>query len=267
MTYTLAHLTLMRPPQDMIEAAAGAGFQSVGVRICPRRPGDSYFVDLMGDTREATRLRNLAVTRGVTVSNVSAYQVYPDVTIDQMLPAVEVTAALGCRCIVVNNFDPDLARFGDLLGAYAQAAGRHGIGLALEFMPYSAVPTLKSALDVISAVGVDNVGVLVDALHLARSGGTIAEVNQLQAGAIAFAQICDAPASPPSTDREALMLEARNSRLPLGKGQLDLTGFMAGLPQGIEVEYEVAGLPGDTPLAVAQAARADLTSFLDTLRA
>jgi sugar phosphate isomerase/epimerase len=265
MRYTLAHLTLMRPPQDMIEAAAGAGFSSVGIRICPRRPGDSYFVDLMGDLREAKRLRDLAARLGVSISNVSAYQIYPDVTIDQMLPAVEATAALGCQCIVVNNFDPDLDRFKGILDAYARAAARHGIRLALEFMPYSAIPSIQSARDVIGAVGASNVAVLVDALHLARSDGTAEEVRQMAPGSIAFAQVCDAPARPPSTDREALMLEARNSRLPLGQGELNLAAFMAALPAGTEVEYEVAGLPGATPLDVARAAKRNLADFLQTL--
>lgn len=265
MRYTLAHLTLMRPPQDMIEAAAGAGFESVGVRICPRRPGDSYFVDLLGDLREATRLRNLAAERGVSISNVSAYQIYPDVTIEQVLPAVEVTAALGCPCIVINNFDPDLERFKSLLAAYAKAASRHGIGLALEFMPYSAIPDVRTALSVIAQTGASNVGVLVDALHLARSGGSADDIGRMAPGTIAFAQICDAPAQPPSSEREALMLEARHARLPLGKGQLDLAALMAALPAGTEIEYEVAGLPGETPLHVASAAHRDLTAFLQSL--
>ena len=263
--FALAHLTLMRPPEEMIGIAAAAGFKSVGVRICPRRPGEDYFVNLIGDTREATRLRRLAEDLGVGLSSVSAYQICPEIEPDTVLAAVEITAALGCRCIVVNSFEPDIARFEELLSVYAAAASVHGIRLALEFTPYSTVPTLQSALESMARIGADNLGLLIDALHVQRSNGTVGQLALLDPDAVALAQICDAPLRSPSSAPDRLMWEARHARLPLGEGELDLLAFLAALPKGIEIEYEVAGLPGATPLDAAMSARRNLRAFGDTL--
>lgn len=258
---TLAHLTLMQPPLVMVEAAAAGGFESVGIRICPRRPGDSYFVNLLETPSDAEVVRQRAADLGISLSNVSAYQFYAEVEIEQLLPAVEVSAALGCRMIVANGFDTNLGRFQDRLGRYAEAAATHGITIALEPMPYSAVRNLAAGLDVIRKVGVPNLGLLLDILHLERSGGTSDDLLGLDPAHVAFAQLCDAAKATGHSNAE-LMHEARTARLPLGQGQLDLDDFMAALPEGVELEYEVAGLPGATPAEVALAARADLNAFL-----
>ncbi len=252
---TLAHLTLMQPPRVMIESAAGAGFDAAGVRICPRRPGDDYFVNLLGDRQEARNLRSLAADRGIGVSNVSAYQVYPDVTLDHLLPGVEITAELGCDCIVVNCFDGNQTRFDHLLAAYAEHAAQHGIRLALEFMPYSEIKSLNAALATISRVDARNVRLLLDALHLDRSGGTAENVSQLCEAHIAFAQVCDAQKLPADSSDKGLMWEARKARLPLGQGALNIKKFVSALPRDVEIEYEVAGLPGETPMDVAKLAK------------
>ncbi|MFO1398914.1 MAG: sugar phosphate isomerase/epimerase [Burkholderiales bacterium] len=262
---TLAHLALGTTPEATIEAAAAAGFAAAGVRICARRPGDPFAGEpLLGRMREARELRGRTADLGLRVSNVSAYQFYPDVGWDDVAPAIDVASALGAPIIVANGFDPDLARFTDLLARYCADAHEAGIRIALEFLPYSAVRDLETALRVVMQTGAPNAGVLVDALHLDRSGATPADIARIPPARITFAQLCDARRwSGPRTDA-LLLTEARTARLPAGEGELPLFAFMDALPPDLEVEYEVAraDLAQASPREKARQAFADAQRFM-----
>jgi sugar phosphate isomerase/epimerase len=264
MNLTLAHLTISATPMETIDAAAVAGFDAVGLRICPRRPGDPFPVDVVGVTSAARQLRARANDVGVRLSNVSAYQFYPDVEWRHVAPVIDTTAELGIPVVVANGFDGDLSRFADLFARYCDAAAAAGIRVALEFLPYSAVRTLDQAVAIVRRSGAANAGILLDALHLDRSGAGPSAIKTIDAGRIVFAQLCDAKkcASPKNDDE--LLKEARSARLPAGEGELPLYEFLDALPEGLEIEYEVARLDmaGSTPAQKALQARADAERFM-----
>ncbi|EHM03194.1 AP endonuclease, family 2 [Acetobacteraceae bacterium AT-5844] len=266
---TLAHLTASASPADTIEAAAAAGFDAVGIRVCPRRPGNAYAGTVLGDAAATRHLRSVLKTAGIPLSNVSAYQFYPEVGWEDIAPVVELTAELGGEMIVANGFDPDLGRFAELLSRYAGLAAQAGIRVALEFMPYSAVRTVEDARALVDRVAAPNLGVLVDALHLDRSGGRPADVAALRPEDISFAQLCDARHLRAPLSNAELMQEARTSRLPLGEGELPLFELMDALPSDLELEYEVAraDLADASALERARAAKADADRFLARRRA
>ena len=200
---------------------------------------------------------------------VSAYQFYPDVTWEQVAPVIEATHALGAPTIVANGFDPDLERFSAMFARYCEAASAAGIRVALEFLPYSGVRTLDAAMHVIANSGADNAGVLLDALHLERSGGTPRDIARIPAKRIAFAQLCDAKRMSGPRSDEALLQEARTARLPAGEGELPLFDFLDALPPGLEIEYEVAraDLAERSPLEKALFAAADAARFMERYEA
>jgi sugar phosphate isomerase/epimerase len=81
-----------------------------------------------------------------------------------------------------------------------------------------------------------NIGIVLDVLHLYRSGGQASDIRGVPAGLFAFAQLCDAPlAAPPP---EQLRGEARGRRLYLGDGELPLFDVMDMLPPDIMLEIE-----------------------------
>ncbi len=267
---TLAHLTLSTTPEQTIDAAAAAGFAAVGLRICARRPGDPYAGEsLLGRPDAARVLARRAADAGIRLSNASAYQFYPDVGWDQVAPAIEATHALGMRSVVVNGFNPDEAVFTALFTRYCALAAQADITVALEFLPYSAVPSLAASLRVIHNSGAANAGVLLDALHMDRSGTTPAAIAAIPPSRIAFAQLCDAKKLDGPRSNAELMQEARTARLPAGQGELPLYDFLDALPEGLEIEYEVArsDLADATPLAKAQAAHADAERFMQAYAA
>jgi sugar phosphate isomerase/epimerase len=260
---TLAHLTIGGTPMENIAAAARAGFQAVGLRICARRPGDAYAPPILGRPQVSRELKRRADELGVRLSNVSGYQFYPDVTLGDVEPVVASAAELGVPVIVANGFDPDESRFTDLFARYCDLARSSGIRIALEFLPYSGVRDLDTALRIVASCDADNAGVLVDALHLERSGATPERMRGIPAGRVVFAQLCDAPAwHGPRTD-EALMSEARGARLPAGTGVLPLFDFLDALPVDCEIEYEVArgDMMDRSPDDKALAAAADAERF------
>lgn len=263
MRKTLAHLTLSTTPFEMVSATAAAGFDGAGIRICGRHVGDTSFVDIIGDKAAIRDLRMRADDGGIEISNVSAFQFYPGLTLDHLRGVVETTAALEAKTLVVNVFIQGDQGF-DLFTRYGELAKSAGLRLALEFLPYSAIRTMTDAANFICNSGLDNAGILLDSLHLDRSGGTADDIRALDKSLIAFAQICDAERLVSPKSDEELKQEARTARLKLGEGELPLGAFMDVLPDGIELEYEVADAAIKHLPAVdrAKAAMADLNAFL-----
>lgn len=270
MRKTIAHLTLGTTPDRIITAAARAGFDAAGIRICGRFVGDTSFQDIISDEVEIRRLRRLCSDGGIAISNISAFQFYPGLTRAHLTSVVETAAALEADTLVVNCFMKDRAEALETFAIYDELTQAADMRIALEFLPYSAIRTLQDARDFIAESGAVTARLLLDALHLERSGGTVADVRALPGEELGFWQICDAKRRPegPIPD-EVLMQEARTARLPLSQGDLPLAELMAAVPEDLELEYEVADarirhLPEEDR---AKAAMADLRQFLASVGA
>lgn len=270
MRKSIAHLTLGTTPGKIIAAAAKAGFDGAGIRICGRFVGDDSFQDIIGDRAEISRLHAMTRDLGVVISNISAFQFYPGLTRDHLKTVVETAARLGADTLVVNCFMKDRGEALSLFAAYDEMARDAGMRIALEFLPYSAVRNLAGARTFIRDSGASVSRLLIDALHLERSGGDVHDIASLDNSEIAFWQICDArKRSGKTVQDDQLMQEARTARLPLGQGDLPLGAMFSVLPSDLEIEYEVADasirhLPEDVR---AEAAMKDLRRFLDTVAA
>ena len=234
---TLGWLTLMNVGQaDVISAAAKSGFKSVSIRITGRKPDDGF--PMIVGNREAMReIRQRLGDNGMRMSNTSVYHLSPDITLAQLLPTIDATVELGARILVATCTDPDHDRWVSFMRPYCEAARKAGLVLAFEFVPFSQAKTIGVAYDLIQRIGAPNFGLLVDALHLSRSGGQPADIRKVDPARIVFAQLCDARAQHPSADQ--LANEARTGRLYPGDGALPLYEFLDALPDGIEIECEM----------------------------
>lgn len=246
----------------MVEAAAHAGFTSAGVRISGRRVRDPLD-SVIGNRRAISDLRKAASDRGVRLSNVTAWHLYPDVHFDDLRRVVDTTAELGVPLITVNVYLDDAGLLTATLARYCEEAALAGVQIGLEFVPFSSVKSLRDARAVFASVGAPNLRYIIDPLHLARSGGQPDEVHEL-GNSIAVLQLCDAKVlSHPASD-EDLRDEARNRRLFPGDGELPLRALLSHVPQDVEIEYEVPrqDLAALTPVERARVAHAVLDSFL-----
>lgn len=262
---TLGYLTIDAPPAETVTAAAAAGFKSVGIRIAGRRLSDPY-TPVLGNPAAVREIKRRMDDTGIRMSNLSAYHIWPDVTLDHQKQVMEVAAELRPDIIVCNSYQPEESKFVDLLARTAEMAAPLNIKIAVEFMRYCSVPTLQDTVRVTRATGMPNVGVLLDPLHLDRSGGTPADIAAVDPKSIVFVQLCDAMLLPGPADIAQLRNEARTGRLYPGDGQLPLYDYLDALPDDMEIECEVPR-PDQAHLSLEERCRicADrFGSYLDT---
>ena len=99
--------------------------------------------------------------------------------------------------------------------------------MVLEFLPIFTVGTLADAVAVVTEADRPNGAVLVDTLHLARSGGSPDDLAPRARRLLPYLQVADAPAEPPGRERAALRDEALHGRLLPGDGELPLGAALA----------------------------------------
>jgi sugar phosphate isomerase/epimerase len=232
----LAHLSLIElSPPEMVTAAAAGGFDLVSLRLAPAAAGEPQR-PMIGDTpmmRETlARLRSL----GVAVHDVELVRLNADTDVSAYEPFMEAASRLGARQVLVAGDGDDEGSIADRFSALAQLGKRYGLRMGLEFMPWRGIRNLQSAARVVEAAA--SGGIVVDAIHLDRSGGSAADLASLRPEQWAFFQICDAPAQQPATEEE-LLFQARRARLAPGHGGLDLTGMLRALPRDLVISIEV----------------------------
>ncbi len=248
-------------PPELIAAAHAAGFASVDLRVLGA-PGAAPVTPLVGNRALIAAIAGACADTGVTLFAATGIWLVPDFSLDAALPALEVAARLGAEQFLAVGNDPDEGRMTENLGRLAEAARSFDLRLAVELMPYTAVNTLGKARRMVEAADAPNVGLLIDALHLARAGGTPAEVAAIPSERIAYLQLCDAPATVP--EGMALRVESLSARLYPGEGALPLVDLMAALPADvvIDVETPVAADRGLSPAERAARAMTKTKRFL-----
>lgn len=249
----LSALTVLDcPPPDTIVAAAQAGFDAIGVRVFPA--GDEPAWPLIGDTPMMRETQRRLADTGLTCWDIEVLRLREDKTLAEQMSILDAGHALGARYVLVNVNDPDAGRRLERLNVLAAAAADRGLTLAVEFMIFTEVKTLGDAVALVEQIEGPAV-VLPDSLHLARSGGTAAELAALPAGMVAYAQLCDTIADPPPATIADALAEARTGRRFAGDGDLPLVDFVRALPDGIAlgVEAPVHEMPLEERCAAALA--------------
>jgi len=260
---SIAHLTVLdaAPPQ-LVTAAADAGFDAVGIRVCPAADEPAY--PMLGDTpMMAETIARLADT-GTYVLDVEVLRLRPDSRMDDALRILDAGASLQARGVLVICNDPEEDRLVERFAAVCEAAGARGLRACLEFMIFSSVKTLADAQRVLNRAGHPAGAILIDALHLQRSGGTPADVSAVAPERLPYVQLCDGPFQPILPDSAVAQAEARTGRLFPGDGELPLAELLRVLPAGasLAVEAPVANLAGGTVGERTRLAHAALTRLL-----
>jgi sugar phosphate isomerase/epimerase len=260
----LAHFTVIEvPPLDLVSLAARAGYAAIGLRLYPAFPGAPYYEIPAGSaaSKEMQRRMNGEGIRVYDIEFVTLTEDFSPVTLSGVL---EAASALGAQRLSVCGDDPDRSRLVARFTELCDLAAGFGMGVDLECMAWRQVASLPDAVRVVEAAGRPNGGVLVDALHLARTGGSPIDLQGISENLIRNVQLCDAPSRrPPSV--EAIIQEARSGRLPPGMGELPLHELLAAVPDGAAISVEVPMSAASSPDAHARtifnATRALLEEF------
>ncbi|WP_447740828.1 sugar phosphate isomerase/epimerase family protein [Pseudomonas laurentiana] len=247
----VAHLTALElAPARLVREARIAGFSAVGLRLHPVMPGAQAYPVAVG-SQAMRELRAVLEGEGVRVTDIEFVSLTAHTQVADYQALLATGAELGAQSLTVSGDDDDVARLTGNFAALCALARGHGLRVDLEFMRWRPVATLQQACAVVAGAGQDNAGVLVDALHLFRSGGQVADIAAVDSRLLRAVQLCDAPLQAPAN--ELIIQEAREGRLLPGQGQLPLAALLAALPAELCISVEVpsAGLPAEQRLHAA----------------
>jgi sugar phosphate isomerase/epimerase len=241
----LAHFTVLEvPPLELVSLAAKIGYAAVGLRLHPAFPGAPFY-EVPGGSAASRELRRRLDDEGVRVYDVEFVTIGEDFSTSALTRLLEDARTLGARRLSVCGDDSDRSRLVANFSALCEIGAKFGMGVDLECMAWRRVASFPDAIAVVASAARPNGGVLVDAIHLSRTGGTPRDLRDAPAGFVRSAQLCDAVAERPLS-QEAIIKEARSGRLPPGHGALPLRDLLAELPADTVLSIEVP-MDGSAP--------------------
>lgn len=221
-------------PLQLVEAAARAGFDYGGMWVEP---------DQWTDATTRAVARALGET-GLKLLDIEVVWIKPGPPDPFHLHIVEIGAALGARNVLCVSSDPDKGATRDKLAILMERGRALGIRVNLEFGLFTEVKTIQEASALLHEINDPAGGLLIDALHWQRSGGTLDDIAMAPRDWLSYAQLCDAPmpgADP--ADPDAILIEAIDGRMPVGQGGLPLRQMIERLPDALPIAIEERSLP------------------------
>jgi sugar phosphate isomerase/epimerase len=179
-----------------------------------------------------------------------------------------VADAIGARSLNAVDVFGGPWSLDEAAGAFAGLCDRaadHGLLVHLEFLPWSRIPDLATAWQVVDAADRRNGGLMLDAWHYFRSDPDGELLRSIPGSSILGVQLCDAPATPEADPLHATL----HSRLLPGDGELPLQTLLVDLratgtaaPLGVEVFSDV--LHAQAPEEVGRLAGNSLQALLSS---
>ena len=249
------------PLEQRIEAAARAGYAGTGFWL-----GDLLAWEQSG--RDYAALKRLLADAGQRIVELEFLADWfaggerrdrSDAARAELFRAADALRARHIK--VMPPFLPDDPAGDDLAAEFtalcAQAA-EHGVMIGMEMLPFSMLPNLGTALEMVAAADAPNGGLLVDIWHVMRSGGTMEEVAQLPGRFIIAAELCDAM----TAMQGAITEDTMRHRKLCGEGEFDVPGFIRAMGRaGYDGPYGVEILSDDfRQLPLAEAVRRSFDS-------
>ena len=233
---SLDHLTVHEatPPQ-LIDIAAQTGCIAAAMWFHAPPYGTEPY-PMIGDTPMRRETLSRMEHHGVRIHTVGIFALLPETDFDKFRGMLESGAALGAKRAICLGFDPDPQRMRDNFGRLCQLAAEFRMSVDVEFIAFSSINSLDAALRLLEVSGQANTGLILDPLHLTRSGGVPADIARVPPSLIGYAQICDGPKTMPA---EQQMLEGSEQRQIPGEGQFPLRQFVDALPKDVLIGVEI----------------------------
>lgn len=221
---------------ELIHAASAAGFDGVGaLRVVKTLAGTGH--SLSDDPTAVRDARRALDVTGMSVLDVEVFRLGPEGA-DRAEPLLEVAAELGAAHLLTMVVDDDPVRRAESVHALAALASAYEVVPVIEFMVFSSVRTLSDALHLTRHVPGDRLGVLVDALHLFRSGGRPGDLGGVDPARLPYIQINDSADPGIAESPAAALEEAVHRRLAPGDGIFPLDDLLARFAPGVPVSVE-----------------------------
>lgn len=235
----LGHLTVERlEPPEVVTQAAEAGFASTGLRFWDGFTDVETFPLSPGSAMLKETLRRLR-SSDIVVEEVENIVLSARTKVEDYRPMFEVGALLGAKRVIIGSVADDERQGTDLFAGLCRVGAEFDLDIAIEFyLKWHGCASLSQGLRIVSNAGEPNGKLLIDALHLSRSGGAPAELANAPREALASLQLCDAPAEKPAS-LDAISHESRFARLIPGEGGLPLADVVRAFPKDLPISVEI----------------------------
>jgi len=186
---------------ELIDAAAVGGYRSISVS--PRLYDATRAAGVSGDTlRAALDSHDVRVAVIEPLLNGLPGAHTPDSAPPEHRTLYEFTEdhcyamaeAIGAQTISLSHFlgsPVPVSAMIDVIGPIVSRARQRGFEMCIEFIPDTGIDNLATARQIHDAVDDGRLGVMFDAWHFARSGGSLDQLVDLPPGMITIVQLCD----------------------------------------------------------------------------
>lgn len=218
-----------------MRSASAAGFNLVSLAVQP-----PYVYPEPVVTPEAfNRCAEALEETGIQVGSLEFFILSDYETTESYRSALEIGARLGGKtAVALDLINTSADEAGERLAHFAAVAGDYGLGVNLEPVFGGQSQTLEQGSKLIRNSGA-NVGLVLDALHLIRTGGTAEDLKITEKGLIRYIQICDGPAT---ITPEVIHSEAVAERQYPGDGNFPLEDILRACPQDIPIAIEAPSI-------------------------
>jgi sugar phosphate isomerase/epimerase len=240
------------PPIPYIELASSLQCRYITAVLEPLTYNPHHYAKYSLKTDLALRREMKAAMRanGVSISLGEGFVIRgPDNTLpdDPFVPGeiemrarwaedMDIMADLGIKRVNAVSVDRDLARSFDQLGIFAELSAARGMESTIEFCPVLGIADLPTAVRAVRHVNLPTFKLLLDPMHLYRSGGVAADISALESAMIGHAQLCDVPRV---SSNLSYVDEAMYERMAPGTGELPLSEYIDALPCQMIIGLEV----------------------------
>lgn len=117
----------------------------------------------------------------------------------------------------------NMAKMRDGFGDLCREAAKYNVNIALEFMPFTNLNTIKESLEIVTGAGQPNGGLLVDSWHVDRGNLPMSEIGKIPREYIKSVEIIDADEAVIGD----LFNDSSHYRRLCGEGSIDLKRFIS----------------------------------------
>lgn len=229
------------PPVDFVNLAASLGcrYISTGMTGFPLPQLGQPEFSLADDVPLRRALLAAMDDTGVSIALGDGMLILPGADIADRAADLDVLAELRVPRINSVSLDPDRERTFDQLAILAELAAERGMATTTEPAPGTAVCDITVGVAARRHVGRNDFQLLIDTMHLVRSGFGPADLAALEPGSIGYAQLSDTTLRP---RMDNYMQEATFERMAPGEGELPLQDIVDALSSDIVIGLEVPRL-------------------------
>lgn len=215
--------------EDVVYAAAQAGFTATGI-----------WCELQQWDRQCTqRVRAALQATGLCPLDLEVIWFKPGESIHTHDAMVDIALELGVRNLLCVSSEPETTRTKKRFAHLCRKADNSGLRIVLEFLAITEIRSLQQALDVAQDVAHPAGGILVDSLHLCRTGAGAQDLRRVDAQLMPYLQLCDASAVIRDSSPEGLLEDALYLRQMPGAGELPLTEILEALDPHLPLSLEI----------------------------